>query len=216
MDESQNDGAAAGLSRGRRMLVLGICCMSLFVVGLDTTIVNVALPTIRSSTRRVACRSCSGRRRLHAGGGQPADPRRLDRRPDRPQARLQARAGAVHARLAAVRARAEPRAADRVARLQAIGGSMLNPVAMSIIRNVFTDAARARAGDRHLGRRGRHQHGARPGARRRAGGRPSAGARSSGSTSRSGSPRSCSTARCRRPSRGRPARGASTRSARCW
>src|SRR5881398_3039277 len=34
------------LSRPRRMLVLGICCMSLLIVGLDTTIVNVALPSI--------------------------------------------------------------------------------------------------------------------------------------------------------------------------
>src|SRR5438445_8663543 len=34
------------LSRPRRLLVLGICCMSLLIVGLDTTIVNVALPSI--------------------------------------------------------------------------------------------------------------------------------------------------------------------------
>src|SRR5438445_10607329 len=35
------------LSRRRRLLVLAICCMSLFIVGLDNTIVNVALPSIR-------------------------------------------------------------------------------------------------------------------------------------------------------------------------
>ena len=29
------------LSRRRRLLVLGICCMSLFIVGLDSTIVKV-------------------------------------------------------------------------------------------------------------------------------------------------------------------------------
>ena len=28
------------------MLVLAICCLSLFIVGLDSTIVNVALPSI--------------------------------------------------------------------------------------------------------------------------------------------------------------------------
>src|SRR6059058_3323913 len=38
-----------GLSRRARLLVLGICCLSLLIVGLDTTIVNVALPAIRSS-----------------------------------------------------------------------------------------------------------------------------------------------------------------------
>ena len=35
------------LSRRRRMLVLSICCLSLFIVGIDATIVNVALPSIQ-------------------------------------------------------------------------------------------------------------------------------------------------------------------------
>src|ERR1700677_4929846 len=34
------------VSRRRRYLVLAICCMSLFIVGMDSTIVNVALPSI--------------------------------------------------------------------------------------------------------------------------------------------------------------------------
>src|SRR4051812_24424551 len=37
----------AELSRRRRRAILAICCMSLFIVGLDNTIVNVALPSIR-------------------------------------------------------------------------------------------------------------------------------------------------------------------------
>src|SRR5271155_1753106 len=37
------------LSHSRQLLVLAICCMSLFIVGLDVTIVNVALPTIQES-----------------------------------------------------------------------------------------------------------------------------------------------------------------------
>src|SRR5438067_4326525 len=41
--------AGSDLSPPRRLLILGICCMSLLIVGLDTTIVNVALPAIRSS-----------------------------------------------------------------------------------------------------------------------------------------------------------------------
>ena len=32
----------------RRWSVLAICCMSLFIVGLDNTIVNIALPSIRA------------------------------------------------------------------------------------------------------------------------------------------------------------------------
>ena len=34
------------LSRRRRLGVLLICCLSLFIVGLDITVVNVALPSI--------------------------------------------------------------------------------------------------------------------------------------------------------------------------
>jgi len=34
------------LSRRRRLLVLVICSSSLFIVGLDGTIVNIALPAI--------------------------------------------------------------------------------------------------------------------------------------------------------------------------
>src|SRR5437660_6387517 len=37
------------LSRPRRLLVLAICSMSLLIVGLDATIVNVALPAIHNS-----------------------------------------------------------------------------------------------------------------------------------------------------------------------
>ena len=37
---------AQELPRSRRRLVLAICCMSLLIVGLDNTIVNVALPSI--------------------------------------------------------------------------------------------------------------------------------------------------------------------------
>jgi hypothetical protein len=36
----------AKLSAQRRTGILLICCLSLFIVGLDVTVVNVALPTI--------------------------------------------------------------------------------------------------------------------------------------------------------------------------
>ena len=36
-----------GPGRRRRLLILVICCMSLVIVGLDNTIVNVALPSIQ-------------------------------------------------------------------------------------------------------------------------------------------------------------------------
>ncbi|HXL94314.1 MAG TPA: MFS transporter, partial [Streptosporangiaceae bacterium] len=37
------------LGSGRRALMLAVCCMSLFMVGLDNTIVNVGLPSIGRS-----------------------------------------------------------------------------------------------------------------------------------------------------------------------
>src|SRR3954466_14029829 len=40
-------GDTAPPDRRRRLGILAICCMSLFIVGLDNTIVNVALPSIR-------------------------------------------------------------------------------------------------------------------------------------------------------------------------
>ncbi|HEX8006718.1 MAG TPA: MFS transporter, partial [Trebonia sp.] len=39
------------LSRKRRYLVLAVCCFSLFIVGVDSTIVNVALPSIGRDLR---------------------------------------------------------------------------------------------------------------------------------------------------------------------
>ncbi len=139
MQEPQKDGSAAGLSRGRRLLVLGICCLSLLIVGLDTTIVNVALPAIRSSLHA----SVSGLQwtidaytlvlaSLLMLAGSTAD--RIGRK------RI-FRAGLVVFSLGSLLCGLAPSLnlliAARV--LQAIGGSMLNPVAMSIIRNVFDD-----------------------------------------------------------------------------
>lgn len=43
-----NPQSASELTLRRRLLVLAICCLSLLVVGMDVTIVNVALPSIRT------------------------------------------------------------------------------------------------------------------------------------------------------------------------
>ena len=49
MSERGGEPSAEQVSRRRRLLVLAICCLSLLIVGLDTTIVNVALPSIHKS-----------------------------------------------------------------------------------------------------------------------------------------------------------------------
>src|SRR5271154_1203743 len=46
LQESEPATTAGDLSRNRRIGILLICSMSLLIVGLDVTIVNVALPSI--------------------------------------------------------------------------------------------------------------------------------------------------------------------------
>src|SRR3954449_2820651 len=122
-----------------RWRILAVCCLSLFIVGLDVTAVNVALPSIG--------------RELHAGisglqwtvdaytlvlasllmlSGSTAD--RLGRK------RVFV-AGLVVFSVASLLCSLAPHVELLVAFrvLQAVGGSMLNPVAMSIIANTFTD-----------------------------------------------------------------------------
>lgn len=134
------------LSRGRRLLVLAICCMSLLIVSLDNTILNVALPAMRRDLHT----SISGLQwtidaytlvlaSLLMLSGSTAD--RIGRR------RI-FRTGLViftgASALCSIAPSLEWLVVFRM--LQAIGGSMLNPVAMSIITNVFTDPReRARA-----------------------------------------------------------------------
>ncbi len=128
------------------MLILAICCMSLLIVAMDNTIVNVALPSIRRDLHA----SLSGLQwtidayvivlaSLLLLSGSTAD--RLGRRRTFQVGLLVFVAGSLLCSLAPtlgwlIAARA----------LQGVGGSMLNPVAMSIITNVFTDPReRARA-----------------------------------------------------------------------
>jgi EmrB/QacA subfamily drug resistance transporter len=131
--------AEADLSRSRRLLILAICCMSLFVVGLDTTIVNVALPAIRKDLHA----SVSGLQwtidaytlvlaSLLMLAGSTAD--RIGRR-------RVFQTGLVVFSLGSLLCGLAPSLGLLVSFrvVQAVGGSMLNPVAMSIIRNVFDD-----------------------------------------------------------------------------
>jgi len=134
------------LSRRRQMLILGICCMSLLIVGLDNTIVNVALPSISRDLNA----SISGLQwtidayllvlaSLLMLSGSTAD--RIGRRRVFQTGLAVFSAGSLLCSLA-------PSLGWLVAfrAMQAVGGSMLNPVAMSIIVNTFTQPReRARA-----------------------------------------------------------------------
>jgi EmrB/QacA subfamily drug resistance transporter len=132
-------GSGPALSRGRRLLVLAICSMSLLIVGLDVTIVNVALPSIHRELHS----SIAGLQwvidaytlviaSLLMLSGSTAD--RIGRRRVFQTGLAIFSVGSL---LCGLAPSLELLVAARV--LQAIGGSMLNPVAMSIIRNVFED-----------------------------------------------------------------------------
>jgi EmrB/QacA subfamily drug resistance transporter len=139
MDERQSASPEGSPNRRQRLLILGICCLSLLIVGLDSTIVNVALPSIRDDLHA----SVSGLQwvidaytlvlaSLLMLSGSTAD--RIGRKRVFQTGLVVFSLGSL---LCGVAPTLELLVAFRV--LQAIGGSMLNPVAMSIIRNVFDD-----------------------------------------------------------------------------
>jgi EmrB/QacA subfamily drug resistance transporter len=134
------------LTSRRRALILAICCMSLLIVGLDSTIVNIALPAIQHD--------------LHApvsGLQWTIDSYTLvlasflmlsGSTGDRIGRRRTFQTGLAVFTLGSLLCSLAPGLGWLVAfrMMQAIGGSMLNPVAMSIITNTFTrPAERARA-----------------------------------------------------------------------
>jgi EmrB/QacA subfamily drug resistance transporter len=141
-----NNPSTAHRAASHRYVVLAICCLSLLLVTMDVTIVNVSLPAIRKDlgasvsglqwsidgyTVVVACflmwagslGDRHGRRRIFQLG------------------LVLFSSGSLLCSLAPT---TEALVAFRV--IQALGGAMLNPVAMSIVVNTFTDPReRARA-----------------------------------------------------------------------
>ncbi|MFF4830331.1 MFS transporter [Streptomyces sp. NPDC001315] len=134
------------LSHRRRLLVLAICCMSLLIVSLDNTILNVALPAMQRDLHA----STSGLQwtidaytlvlaALLMLAGSTAD--RIGRKKIFMAGLIAFSVGSL---LCSLAPNLESLVAFRM--VQAVGGSMLNPVAMSIITNTFTDPReRARA-----------------------------------------------------------------------
>jgi EmrB/QacA subfamily drug resistance transporter len=134
------------LSRQRRLLILAVCCSSLFIVGVDVTIVNVGLPSIQralhapvSGLQWVVDAYTVVIASLLILSGSVAD--RFGRR-------RVFQTGLAGFTLGSLLCSLAPGLGWLVAfrMVQAVGGSMLNPVAVSIITNTFTDPReRARA-----------------------------------------------------------------------
>ncbi|MFJ3652136.1 MFS transporter [Streptomyces nigra] len=133
-------------SHRRRLLILAICCMSLLIVSLDNTALNVALPALQSDLQA----STSGLQwtidaytlvlaSLLMLAGSTAD--RIGRK-------RVFMAGLVVFTIGSALCSLAPDLNSLIVfrMVQAVGGSMLNPVAMSIITNTFTNPReRARA-----------------------------------------------------------------------
>ena len=141
-----NNTTAARRGASRPYVVLATCCLSLLLVTMDVTIVNVALPAIRKDlgatvgglqwsidgyTVVVACF-------LMLAGSVG------DRHGRRRTFQLGLALFSAGSLLCSLAPTTSALVAARV--VQALGGAMLNPVAMSIIVNTFTDPReRARA-----------------------------------------------------------------------
>jgi EmrB/QacA subfamily drug resistance transporter len=126
--------------------VLVICCFSLFIVGLDSTVVNVALPSLGRELHAsvaglqwtVAAYTLVLASLLMLSGATA----------DRVGRRRTFQVGLAVFTIGSGLCSLAPGLGWLIAfrMVQAVGGSMLNPVAMSIITNTFTDRAeRARA-----------------------------------------------------------------------
>jgi len=134
-----NHATAPVLTTRRKKLILAICCTSLLIVGMDSTIVNVALPSIRTDFRA----SVSGLQWVLDAytltlasflilSGSTAD--RYGRRRTFQIGLASFTAGSA---LCSLAPNLQLLITARI--VQALGGSMLNPVAMSIITNIFTE-----------------------------------------------------------------------------
>jgi EmrB/QacA subfamily drug resistance transporter len=127
------------LSRQRRYLVLAICCLSLFIVGMDVTIINVALPSIGRDfhapvsglqwTVDAYLLVIASLLMLSGSVGDRVGRRRVFQ------------IGLAVFTLGSLACSLAPTLGWLIAfrAFQAVGGSMLNPVAMAIVTNTFTD-----------------------------------------------------------------------------
>ena len=195
---------------------LGAMCFALFMIMLDNTVVNVALPSIQKDLGAEPLEPRVGRQRLHAQLRRPAGHRRAPRRHLRPPPDVPRSGSTIFALSSATAGLAQDTTMLVVSRVvQGVGGGA-DDARDALDRHQRLRAARARQGDRHLGRSLGAR--ARDRARASAGCSPSTspGARSSTSTSRSRSapsPRRSSpcASRATRPSVARSTTSASAR-----
>ncbi|WP_338773430.1 MFS transporter [Nocardia vulneris] len=135
-----------GLSARRKTIVLATCCLSLLIVSMDATIVNVAIPAIQADLHAPLSRLqwIVDAYTLTLASFLMLAGTAADRFGRRKVFRIGLATFALGSLLCSLAPTIEVLIGARF--LQAVGGSMLNPVAMSIITTVFTGRVeRARA-----------------------------------------------------------------------
>jgi EmrB/QacA subfamily drug resistance transporter len=141
-----NETVVRSLSARRKAIILVSCCLSLLIVSMDATIVNVAIPSIRDDLGASASQiqwvidvyTLVLASLLMLSGAMG------DRFGRRRTFQIGLTVFAVASLLCSLAPNIEMLIAARL--LQAIGGSMMNPVAMSIVTQVFRGRVeRARA-----------------------------------------------------------------------
>ncbi len=144
----------------RKWWTLGAMCFALFMIMLDNTVVNVALPSIQRDLQRLDLRAGVDDQRLHALIRRAARDRRAARRHLRPPPHVHPRRRHLRRLLGDGRPGPEP---DRPGRQSRRPGRRrrTDDAGDALDRHPRVPAARARQSDGHLGRR------LGPGARRR-------------------------------------------------
>ena len=130
----------------RRWQALSVLAMSLLVVTVGNTILNVGLPTIRDGARRQLEPAAVDRRQLPARLRRPAARRRQPRRPLRAQAGALHRAGHLR-RSARCFAALSDDATELIASraLMGLGAAAIMPTTLSILTNIFPTNERPKA-----------------------------------------------------------------------
>ena len=161
-----NETVVRSLSARRKAIILVSCCLSLLIVSMDATIVNVAIPTIRTDLHAspsqlqwvidIYTLVLASLLMLSGATGDRFGRRRIFQ--------IGLTVFALGSLLCSLAPNIEMLIGARF--VQAVGGSMLNPVALSIISQVFTGRVERARAIGVWGGGGRHLDGARPDRRR--------------------------------------------------
>ena len=135
----------SAVARPSSLVALALLGAAQFMLIIDVTVVNVALPSIGQDLARSRCDDM-GSDRLHPPLRQPPPARWTARRHVRPATDLPRRHRPVHGGLGGVRSGASDGNILIISRaLQGIGAALMSPAALSMVTTIFQGSDRNRA-----------------------------------------------------------------------